>query len=402
MPLKVVIVGAGIGGLSAAVSMRHAGHDVKVFEASESKKEIGAGVGLQPNALRALNFLGVKREKLQGVEWRGVATFDAETAERHDPPPIPNFEQLQREGINHLTCLREDLHQELRRLATEAGGDASFGPPVELHLGSKVTTCDPEAGTVTLSNGEVVSGDVVIGADGVNSVVRTSVVGKPVPAEATGFGCYRCLFDPGDRSADFDWAFQQFTSARMKSPFGEFISYGVRSGTLGNFVGFYTESEPKRDSSEPIAQVATKEMALAALSKFDPMFHRIFELPLASQVVKWQLRTVPRLPTWINGRAAIMGDAAHAMLPLLGSGAAMAIEEGTCLGILFPAGTKSEDVPKRLEAFQDLRKERGDYVKEQSTAQAKWENREHIARHIKVINAYDVVGATQEYLRSHF
>lgn len=85
-------------------------------------------------------------------------------------------------------------------------------------------------------------------------------------------------------------------------------------------------------------------------------------MALADTVLKWQLRVLPLLPTWIRGRAALLGDAAHATLPTLGQGAAMAVEEAAALGSLLPLGTRREDVPKRLEAYQTLRKTRGEYV----------------------------------------
>lgn len=80
---------------------------------------------------------------------------------------------------------------------------------------------------------------------------------------------------------------------------------------------------------------------------------------------------LPRLPTWVRGRAALLGDAAHATLPFLAQGAAMAIEEAGSLGCLFPAGTHPEEVPERLKAYQDIRKDRGDFVNHQSVEQLK-------------------------------
>lgn len=115
---------------------------------------------------------------------------------------------------------------------------------------------------------------------------------------------------------------------------------------------------------------ATKEEFLAKFADFDPKFLRILDLPVHSPIRKWKLRVLPELPTWILGRAALLGDAAHATLPLLGQGVGMAIEEAGSLGCLLPAGTRREDIPARLQAYQDLRKERGDFVRKESVEQA--------------------------------
>ncbi len=96
---------------------------------------------------------------------------------------------------------------------------------------------------------------------------------------------------------------------------------------------------------------------------------RILDLQTHSEILKWQLRLLPLLPTWIRGRAALLGDSAHGTFPFLAQGAAMAIEDAGAIGCLFPAGTTREDIPARLAAYQDIRKQRGELVRTESAEQ---------------------------------
>ncbi|KAF7312691.1 FAD/NAD(P)-binding domain-containing protein [Mycena indigotica] len=402
-PLNVIVVGAGIGGLAVAAALRKAGHIVDVYESSEIKTEIGAGVGMQTNAVRVLKFLGFKRENLKGSVFDWMTIHNAETAESNQHP-TRNWEALKNEGIENLSCHRSDLHAELRRLATEEG--RLNGPPARLHLGNKVVSCDANAASITLSGGQTVASDVVIGADGVHSIVRTSVIGQDVQAVPTGWACYRCLFDASkiEEHPEDNWAINNLNNVRLEgSQLSEYIIYGVRDKTLVNFVAFHTD--PERDPKSPIAQPVSKEAVLERYPAFHAKFLRLFDLPLTTPIIRWQLRAMPLLQTWVKGRTVIMGDAAHATLPLLAQGAAMAIEEAGCLGILFPSGTTPAQVPERLAAFETLRKERGDWVNQQSVAQADPENRVQFTKNADFrayLTDFDAIKASQDYFDTHF
>ncbi|KAF7312728.1 FAD/NAD(P)-binding domain-containing protein [Mycena indigotica] len=405
-PLNVIIVGAGIGGLTTAVALRRAGHHVKVYESSRIKTEIGAGVALQVNSVRVLKSLGYERENLKGGVFDGIKIFNAETAESNEYPTL-NLETFKQEGINGLSCHRSDLHNELRRLATEDNLN-STDPPVELHLGSRIVGCDAEAGAITLGTGETVAGDLVIGADGVHSIVRTSVLGQDIQAEPSGWFCYRCIFDASelDNYPELAWVkgIKNVMSVRLEdAALSEYIVYNIRGSTLINMVAFDVDSE--RHTHKPTSEIVTKEAFLEKYPKFHPQFTRLFDLPLVTPVIKWQLRAMPMLPTWIRGRTVIMGDAAHATLPLLAQGAGMAIEEAACLGILLAAGTTPDQVPARLEAFQALRKDRGEFVNVQSVAQTDPENRAKFMRRSDFqayLVEYDTISTTQKYYDTHF
>ncbi|KAF7297777.1 FAD/NAD(P)-binding domain-containing protein [Mycena kentingensis (nom. inval.)] len=399
--LNVIVVGAGIGGLATAVALRRCGHNVKIYEAHENKMEVGAGISVQSNCLRVLNALGFERENLKEVKFLGFNAFDAATGQgksmlwhQIDAPLQP------------LTTHRSDLYDELKRLATNVDVEIP-GPPAELHLGAKVTGCDPETGNITLANGNVVEADLVISADGIHSTIRTSVLGKSVTADATGFSCFRCLFDASDIDdiPELGWLREGIEGPKSISLGGNHLSaywiYFVRGGTLLNFVGFHADTD---QDTKPWTQNATIDDIRAAYPSFHAKFQSILNLPAVAPVLRWQLRAMPLLPTWINGRAAIMGDAAHATLPLLGQGAAMAIEEAGTLGCLFPLGTRREDVPARLVAFEKLRKERGDFVNAESVAQAMPEKRSKYIQERNMqayIVGHDAIKVSQEYFEQH-
>ncbi|KAJ7679210.1 FAD/NAD(P)-binding domain-containing protein [Mycena polygramma] len=401
-PLDVVIVGAGIGGLGAAIALRRNGHRVRIFEASQIKTEIGAGVGLQRNALRILHRFGYSSDNLKAADFDGLVALDAKTGASTTLPWL-----IADSGENQaLFCHRSDLHDELKRLATGEGE----GPPALLLLGSKVTACDTEAGTITLDNEKTVQGDLVIGADGVHSIIRASILGHTVAALPSSWSCFRCLFDASgvEEIPELNWLTEGINGARSVAcrdggPLRMFFMYKCRSGSLVNFVGFYTNSKQAEPDWKP---TATREEMLETFHDFHPKFLRVLDLPAHTPTLKWQLRVTPLLPTWIRGRTALLGDAAHATLPLLGQGAAMAIEDAATLGCLLSAGTTTEDVPARLEAYQTLRKERGEYVSTESVAQAEVPEKRGSYLRSREMQAsmleYDTVKAAQDYYDAHF
>ncbi|KAJ7767134.1 FAD/NAD(P)-binding domain-containing protein [Mycena metata] len=363
-PLNITIVGAGIAGLTAAVALRKNGHLVQIFETSEIKTEIGAALGVQPNSLGVLNHLGVCRENLNGVPFLGNIIFDAKGGEgitRRWLVPGPNKNP-------GLLCHRSDLHAELKRLAIGVGE----GVPAKLRLGTEVIECNPEEGSVTLNNGEVVYADIVLGADGINSVIRHNILGRNIRGSPSGWSCFRAVFETDTLAEipELQWVTEGISGARSvvpkEGPFRMLFVYPCCDGNLINFVGFYTDSQEPVEVRKPIA---SREDIEAVFRDFDPKFLRLLDLPTHSEIHRWRMRVLPLLPTWINGRAALLGDAAHATLPLLGQGAAMAVEDAGALGCLFPAGTTRNDVQVRLEAYQNLRKDRGEFVNVNSVAQ---------------------------------
>ncbi|KAF8132198.1 hypothetical protein K438DRAFT_830770 [Mycena galopus ATCC 62051] len=363
-PLTISIVGAGVGGLTAAVALRRNGHNVQIFEAAEIKSEIGAALGVQTNSLRVLEPLGVSKDNLKGVPWRGSMVFGSGGGEGTTYPwLVPSMNQ------NGLLCHQSDLYEELKRLATGEGE----GPPVKLRLGTKVVACDVEEGTVTLDSGEVAPADFILGADGIHSVVRAHILGSIVAARDSGFSCFRVVLEASKLKSipELEWFYTGVSGTRSvfskEGPFRLLFMYPCRTGSLINVVAFYRDSPD--DAVVGLPSTATPEEFIAKFRDFDPKFLHILDLPIHSPIHRWTLRVLPHLPTWILGRAALLGDAAHATLPMLGQGAGMAVEEAAALGCLLPAGTRREDIPARLKAYQDLRKQRGDFVNAESVEQ---------------------------------
>ncbi|KAJ7176977.1 FAD/NAD(P)-binding domain-containing protein [Mycena filopes] len=407
MPLRVSIVGAGIAGLAAAIAfnaLRRNGHQVEIFEAEDVIEEVGAAIVVPLNAQLVLQSFGYSKPNLNSVDFIGRELFDATTGERSTEDPEWPFAGL-KETPNILTH-RSDLHLELQKLATGPGE----GPPAIIHTASKVTECDPEQSSITLSDGRIISSDLILGADGVASRVRTSILGRVEKSVSSGLTNYRGLveMDKFKGRTDMNWLREGIAGIRLiarrdrSGAFRYLVIYPCRGGTLLNIVAIF--KDPKQDEPDWKSD-ESRSNVLDTFSDFHPKLLAVLEA-LDERVMKWQLRKVPVLSTWIRGHAAILGDAAHGTLPTLGQGSAMAMEDAGALGVLFPAGTRRSDVPARLAGYEALRKERGEFICRESLEQGivpqKFGELFRSNEMQEKVFGFDALKEAQDYFKQHF
>ena len=318
---RIVIVGAGIGGLVAAAALRQAGFEVVVQERATSLGEVGAGLQIGPNAVKVLRGLGVlERFRAVAAEPTNVVSLRHDDAGLRFREPLSAVSQ-RAYGDIYLTAHRADLHALLCTLVPEAS----------IALGRICTGVEARGAVAAalLEDGGAVEGDIVVGADGIHSVVRRALFGLDAP-RFTGQMAWRCIVPidcvpervgPGgsvsiDRREYVGWL----------GPNGHVICYPIRGGELYNiFAGHVTEewldeswSVPSSTQEVLDGYAGWNEALLAMLSQ-------------VHDVYKWGIRDRDPLPTWTRGRITLLGDAAHPMMPTLAQGAAMAIEDGAAL-----------------------------------------------------------------------
>jgi salicylate hydroxylase len=318
--LHILIVGAGIGGLTAALALLRAGHDVDVYEQAHELAELGAGVQVSANGARVLFALGLEGAirkvwcEAAGKEIRLWNT--GETWKLFDLVA----DSVARYGAPYFMIHRADLH----RVLIDA---VRAQKPNAIRLGARCVGFDDDGAGVTLqlANGERVSGDALIGADGVHSRIRNILVGDD-KAQFTSCMAWRGLVPVGKlpphmrRNVGVNWV----------GPGGHVINYLLRRGEIFNFVGIIerdwrVESWTERGSCEECA---------ADFVGWNDDIHTIIRN--IAEPYKWALLGREPLTRFSHGRATLLGDAAHPTLPMLGQGANMAIEDGLmltrCLG----------------------------------------------------------------------
>ncbi|WP_030799506.1 3-hydroxybenzoate 6-monooxygenase [Streptomyces sp. NRRL S-337] len=337
---KILIAGGGVGGLAAALATARHGHRVTVLERRDSFTELGAGIQLGPNAFHALDRLGVGdavRERavfidelrfMDGTTGRTVRSMPLTGAYRtrfHNPY-----------AVVHRTCLYEPL------LAACRAADG-----IALRTDSPVVRYEQDAGSVTavLAGGERLTGDALIGADGIRSTVRGQLLGDGDP-RVSGHTIYRSVIPMAKVPEDLRWN----TVTLWAGPKWHFVHYPVGGGAFLNLAATRDDGATEAVAGLP----ADRDRVLAEFPDLGTTARRLLEL--GENWKAWVLCDRDPADRWTDGRVALLGDAAHPMLQYAAQGACQALEDAVVLGELLDG--PAADVVQRLEKYHAVRHER--------------------------------------------
>jgi salicylate hydroxylase len=344
-------------------------------------RETGALISLQPNASKIITSWDLDKflaatEPLHDRCFRMINTAGEVVREIGlDPATF---------GADRTIYHRQDLHSALRQAAESSDLP---GQAVQVRTAAAVVSCNPETGSVTLENGETVTADLVVGADGIHSVIRTAVLGAQHDAVPTGTSAYRMLmpiealngievppsvFVPGDAATTMIVGHDK-----------RVIMGPGRGGKVFGIVALVPDEKMHEESSTTSWVAEGSKVKLQETFKdFPPWLGSIFEK--APDVALWQLRDIDPLSTWVNGRVIIIGDAAHSMLPTQGQGASQSVEDAEALqAFLAPIQHKpsKDEISKALTEVFDARYERASVIQGCSREQAKpgtWKNSKEV------------------------
>jgi salicylate hydroxylase len=339
-PLRAAIVGGGIGGLAAACSLMRRNIDVTVFEQAAALGEVGAGVFIYPNSLRQLERMGLG-EALAAV---GAKVGRGSEYCRMDGSVVGPVLTTDSSGWNGMYGMhRADLLNAI----------AATLPKSSIRTGHRCVGLEQNADTAQLkfANGETAEADVVIAADGIQSVLQKYVV-EPAPPEYSGVRAYRGLV-ARDKLPGWREEAHQVWMGDGK----HFMVFPVRSGRLLNYVGFVPT---KNETVESWSAVGDRDEFAASFAGWDPRVTGLLEK--VESCFWWGLYDRRPLTSWTRGRLVLLGDAAHAMLPHLGQGANQAIEDGVALAVLLEQAQDPTEVPDILPRYEKLRRVRTDVI----------------------------------------
>lgn len=333
--LKVIVVGAGMGGLTTALAMRQAGYDVEIYDRVKALRPAGAGISLWSNGVKVLNRLGLGHEIARiGGPMEQMAYYQGKTGElltRFSLSPL-----VERVGQAPYPVARTDLQQ---MLLSALGADA-----VQLNKRCVAIEQTADSATAIFEDGHRATGDVVVGADGTHSIIRAYVLGQPTERRYVGYVNWNGLVPVSDRLAP-------------ANSWDIYVADGQRASVMpvgdNRFYFFLDVPLPKGTDSSP--DTYRQELSEHFAGWADPVQTLIQELN-PEQTNRVEIHDIEPLKTLAKGRVALIGDAAHSTAPDLGQGGCQAMEDAWALANYLT--TTNISVGDALQRYQENRLER--------------------------------------------
>ena len=353
--MKVLIVGGGIGGLTAALCCHHFGHDVTVFEKASVMSEVGAGIQLSPNAMKVFNALGIEKQiSEQAFRPEKIEARMGESGRHIFSIPLAQH-AVQKWGALYLHIHRADYIAALKSAL-----ETKLPNAIKTHAQVVRYTQDASQAVVHLADGRQFAGDVLIGADGIKSNIRQTMFGDDKP-EFTGNVAWRVVVETEALEHP-----PNPTACVWMGRGRHGVTYRLRQGKLVNFVGVVERDDWRQESW---TERGDKQDALHDFKGWHPSLTAILERADEASLYRWALFDRKPLPRWTDGRIALLGDAAHPMLPFLAQGAAMAVEDAWSLAANLSAVERPSE--QSLLAYEKSRLARTSKVQAASRANMK-------------------------------
>ena len=339
--MKILIVGGGIGGITTALCLALDGHDIDVFEQGAMYTETGAGIQLSPNCTRVLHHLGLGNALRKAAFLPEAAEFRHWKSGKVIARSILGETVQAKFGFPYYHIHRGDF---IQLLVKEAEKKAN----IRLHIDSKVDGFIDVGSSIQVNvKGVKYEGDFLIGADGIHSLIRSTLWGDETP-RFTGNVAWRLLVP----SLNLPPGMVRPMATAWWGPRRHFVHYYIKNGEFVNCVCVVEKNGWEIESwTEP----GDYDELKADFKGWNEEIQTLIDHADQNSLHKWALHDRAPMKRWGKGRTTLLGDACHPTLPFLAQGAAMSIEDGAVLAACLKG---NQEVPVALKNYEDLRRDR--------------------------------------------